>query len=107
MRRFTRSAAIAGCAVAIAGIAGPAAAGVNPLLNQESYWEDGGTYDCTKMEYVDGTFSAEVPDGAAFIVVKAGTVVTQVFADEYGGYTGDKDISFIITCWGDNGYPES
>ena len=101
MRTFSRSAAILGCAIAIAGVASPAFAGVDPELNHTSYWEQNGLYSCTKVELGDGTTTATVPSGAAFIVVKAGTEVTQVWPGIYGGgvYDGTKDISFIITCW--------
>ncbi|CAL8968444.1 hypothetical protein CELL_00259 [Cellulomonas sp. T2.31MG-18] len=100
MRTFRRSAATIGLAIAIAGVATPAFAGVDPALNHESYWEQNGLYTCTKVELTDGTTTASVPAGAAFIVVKAGTEVTQVWPGIYGGvYSGDKDISFIITCW--------
>ena len=82
--------AVAGMALT-ATLAGTALAGPDVKPN------DPATYgpNCTKVEFVDGTTTYEVPEGVT-VHVKAGNVITS--------YTGpdtvnlDKDISFIITC---------
>lgn len=102
MSRLTRTLATASLAgLAITGLASAASAGVDPALNNPSNWEDGGTYSCSKVEYADGLHHADLPEGAAFLVVKAGTAVTQVYYDTHF----DKDISYIITCYPTDTYP--
>ena len=98
--RLSSAAALATLAL-VAGAAS-ASAGVNPELNHPDYWEDGGAYDCSKVEYADGLKSFDLGSGSGFYVVKAGTVVTVVaMGDGYeydDTYTSVKDISYIITC---------
>ncbi len=91
--------AVAG--MALAGLAAPASAAVNP--NDPAYY---GT-DCSKVEYVDGTKSYVVQPGDT-VYIKTGTVITA-----YTNTTGApvtlyfaKDISFVITCPGEP-YPPS
>lgn len=98
--RLTSAAALAGVAL-IAGAAVASAGPVDPKVNNPSYWEDGGTYSCSKVEYADGLHSFTRSTGVAFYVVKAGTSVVQVpggYGSGYDEYTSDKDISYIITC---------
>lgn len=107
MSRLTRTLATASLAgLALTGIATAAAAGVNPELNHEEYWEQGGLYSCSKVEYADGLHHVTVPSDAAFIVVKAGNTVSDPIENTGSGtveYHSDKDISWIITCYGDDG----
>lgn len=101
--RLSSAAALAALALVI-GAAAASAGPVDPLLNNPDYWEDGGAYDCSKVEYADGLKSFDLDPGSGFYVVKAGTVVTVVaMGDGYGygyddTYTSVKDISYIITC---------
>ncbi|MDO8107744.1 hypothetical protein Q6348_11105 [Isoptericola sp. b441] len=102
MRRMLIALVVA--AVALLGLAGPASAagnGVDSTLNHVEYWEQGGLYTCTKMEYSDGMTSVFVPRGDGFLVVKAGRDVHQEWmgAYYYRWWTSPKDVSFIITCY--------
>ena len=90
-----RNALITGAvvSVALAGLAGPAVAGVsNP--NDPAYYGP----DCTKVEYVAGTTTYFVAPGTV-VYIKAGTVITRYEGGTEGQYvTLSKDISFVITC---------
>lgn len=103
MSRIKKSLAVATLAgIALAGLAGPAVAGVDPTLNHPSTYESEGV-TCTKAEYVDGTKYFEVPEGVLFVVIKTGTTHTTL---GYGdAMTFPKDISFVITCMGDDSPP--
>jgi len=86
--------ACAATGLALAAFATPASAdGVDSAMNHPGYWGD----DCTKVEYADGLHVAAVPAGGDFLIVKTGRSYTRV---DYGSMYFDKDISFIITCWG-------
>jgi len=84
--------------IALAGMAGPASAGVNSALNHPSYYESSGV-TCTKVEYRDGLKYYAVPSGARFVVIKTGTMYTTLNYSE-SPMTFAKDISFVITCVG-------
>lgn len=92
IRNTLITSAVAG--IALAGLAGPASAGVDPALNNPAYYGA----NCTKVEFVDGTKTYFVPANTT-VYIKAGTVI-YTFS---GGATGQtvtipKDISFVITC---------
>jgi hypothetical protein len=95
------SSAAAFAAIAFVTTAGSASAGVDPALNNPEYWENGGQYECSKVEYADGLKSFTRATGVAFYVIKAGTdvkVVSGGYGSGYDTYTSVKDISYIITC---------
>ena len=97
IRLLATSAAAAGLALGASATATANGNGVDPFFNNPDNWENGGMYSCTKVEYSDGTKSISVPAGAAFLAVKAGKDVTQVYPS-YEPATFEKDISFVITC---------
>ena len=102
--RTTRILAATAAAAAL-GLAGAAtaSAGVDPRLNQPSYWENGGQYDCSKVEFPGDTKTYTVPAGTGFVVIKAGTVSTQYWMGESSyQVTLTKGISHVITCNGDD-----
>ncbi len=106
--RLSSAAALAALAL-VAGAASASAAGVDPSLNNPDNWENGGQYECSKVEYSDGLKSFTKASGVAFYVVKAGRDVTVTgggYGSGYDTYTSSKDISFIITCVpSGGGYP--
>lgn len=103
MSRIKKSLAVAALAVtALAGLAGPAAAGVDSTLNHPSTYESEGV-TCTKVNFVDGTTYYEVPEGVLFVVIKTGTTYTTLVSGD--SLTFPKDISFVITCVGDHNPP--
>lgn len=75
-----------------------------PAGNHESTWGA----DCHKMEFGDGVSSYTLPSGYySYVVVKAGrwnTVYEGFWGGEVSALNG-KDISHIIYCPEDYGYP--
>lgn len=100
MRLFSRVLAATAAAAAVGfTVVAPASAGVDPTLNHVSYWEQGGLYDCSKVELSDGVKTWEMQPGNGFYVFKAGTVVTVVDKSDVSGfYVSGKSISFVIEC---------
>ncbi|EYR64158.1 hypothetical protein N866_14985 [Actinotalea ferrariae CF5-4] len=103
MSRLTTSLAIGAMAgLALTGLAAPAAAksAVQPETHKAAYWEaywagEGLDVTCEKMEYGDGMKLAEL-DGAYWMYLKAG----QAYEESRVDVTMDKDVSFVIRCYG-------
>jgi hypothetical protein len=106
MSRFTRLISVTALAgLALAGAASTATARANPEQNNPHFYEAGGTYECTKVELADGVTEYTAPWDVAFVVIKAGQTYVTLQPGE--SITLTQDISFIITCVGeDGGYEE-
>lgn len=109
MKKMLAAFGVAG--LAVVGLAAPAQAAPPPsaAMNHESYWEDQGYGDCTKVEFwYDGVTSytlPELPDGQMYtlLVLKAASgegANDLVLWPAPGTYmhSSDKDLSHIIYC---------
>lgn len=107
--RVTRIlAATAAAAALTVSATAPAFAAADPKANNPASWEDGGRYDCSKVEFGGDTRTYTVPAGTGFVVIKAGTE-NYVYPMGWSAYdvAVPKGISHVITCVGGYQYPPS